>query len=73
MLAKYVKKCILKLYNKYKEEKDMKKILKKVTGSLIAAIPVMATFAMIVSANNVASPRWGQPTPPNSLKKYRKF
>lgn len=51
----------------------MKKILKKVTGSLIAAIPVMATFAMIVSANNVASPRWGQPTPPNSLKKYRKF
>lgn len=51
----------------------MKKLFKKAIGSLIAVIPVMSVFAMTVSANNLASPRLGQPVPPKNLKKYRKF
>ena len=51
----------------------MKKFLSKVIGMLIAALPVIATIAMTVSANSIATPNWGQPTPPKSLKTYRKF
>lgn len=55
------------------EEKQMKKVLTKVIGILIAALPVVATMAMTVSANSIATPTWGQPVPPESIKKYRKF
>ena len=51
----------------------MKKFLSKAIGSFIAVIPVIAVFAMTVSANNIASPMCGQPVPPANLKKYRKF
>lgn len=51
----------------------MKKFLSKAIGLLIAIIPVMAAFAMTLSANSIASPIHGQPIPPKSLKKYRKF
>lgn len=51
----------------------MKKFLGKTIGLLMAAIPVVAMFAMTVSANNIASPMAGQPVPPENLKKYRKF
>lgn len=51
----------------------MKKFLSRAIGLFIAAIPVIAVFAMTVSANNIASPTCGQPIPPKNLKKYRKF
>lgn len=51
----------------------MKTFFKKAIGSIIAVIPVMAALAMVVSANSIASPVHGQPVPPKSLKKYRKF
>lgn len=51
----------------------MKKFLSKAIGSLIAVIPVITAFAMMVSANNIASPNFGQPVPPKNLKEYRKF
>lgn len=51
----------------------MKKFLSKALASFVAAIPVIAMFSMAVSANNIASPLMGQPTPPENLRKYRKF
>lgn len=51
----------------------MKKFLNKAIGAFIAIIPVVAAFAVTVSANNIASPHASQPVPPKSLKKYRKF
>lgn len=51
----------------------MKNILKKAVKSLLAVIPVVAVVAMVVSANNIASPYMGQPTPPKNLREYRKF
>lgn len=51
----------------------MNKLLKKVLSAFIAAIPAIAAVAMVVSANSIASPTYGQPVPPPSLKKYRKF
>ncbi len=51
----------------------MKNGLYKVMATLIAAIPVVAAFAVTVSANNIASPNFGQPVPPKNLKEYRKF
>lgn len=51
----------------------MKKFFSKVIGLFIAVIPVIAAFAIMVSANNIASPCAGQPVPPQNLKKYRKF
>lgn len=51
----------------------MKNCLKKAAAAAISAIPAVATVAMTISANNIASPYNGQPVPPASLKKYRKF
>ncbi len=51
----------------------MKKLLLKAMGGLIAVLPVITMFAVTVSANNAATPILGQPVPPESLKKYRKF
>lgn len=51
----------------------MKKIFKKAIGAFIAVIPAVAAVAMTISANSIASPYNGQPVPPESLKKYRKF
>lgn len=51
----------------------MKKIVNNLISTLIAGIPAVAAFAMIVSANSIASPMCGQPIPPVNLKKYRKF
>lgn len=51
----------------------MKQIMLKAAKALIAVLPVMAMFAVTVSANTIASPTCGQPVPPENLKKYRKF
>ena len=51
----------------------MKRIISKAISLFVAVIPVIAEFAMLTSANNVASPFIGQPIPPKKLKKYRKF
>lgn len=51
----------------------MKRLFNKAMASFVAAIPVIAAFAITVSANNVASPTCGQPVPPETLKRYRKF
>lgn len=58
---------------KEKEDKKMKKFLNKFVSLSITAISVISVFAVIVSANNVASPICGQAIPPKNLKKYRKF
>lgn len=51
----------------------MKKFLIKTMKAFISVLPVMAMFSITVSANTIASPICGQPVPPASLKKYRKF
>lgn len=51
----------------------MKKIMLKAAKALVTALPVIAMFAVTVSANTIASPCVGQPVPPENLKKYRKF
>lgn len=51
----------------------MKKFFAKTVKGLVAALPTMTKFSVTVSANTVASPICGQPVPPASLKKYRKF
>lgn len=51
----------------------MKKTVLKIFTGLMAVVPTIACFAMVASANSTASPFIGQPTPPESLKKYRKF
>lgn len=51
----------------------MKNILNKVMKAFISVLPVMAMFAVTVSANTIASPTCGQPISPINLKKYRKF
>lgn len=51
----------------------MKKFLVKAMKGLMAALPVITMFSVTVSANTIASPMCGQPVPPASLKKYRKF
>lgn len=51
----------------------MKALLKKAAAALVAVIPAITALAMTISANNIASPCNGQPVPPESLKKYRKF
>ena len=56
-----------------KEDRMMRNILVKATKAFIAVLPVLAMFSVTVSANTIASPVCGQPVPPASLKKYRKF
>ncbi len=51
----------------------MKKAAAKIMMTLLALIPVISAFAITVSANNAASPVVGQPVPPKSVKKYRRF
>lgn len=51
----------------------MKKLFVKAIGVFIAVLPVITMFSVTVSANTSASPVCGQPIPPVSLKKYRKF
>ncbi|MDO5396493.1 MAG: cyclic lactone autoinducer peptide [bacterium] len=51
----------------------MKNCLRKIAAAAVSVIPAMAAIAMTISANNIASPFIGQPVPPESLKKYRKF
>ena len=60
-----------------KEEKVMlskaKKIVNKGVSFAIKAMPVIIPALLIINANSVASSMNGQPTPPASLKNYRKF
>lgn len=51
----------------------MKNTLTKAMKAFISVLPVMAMFAVTVSANTIASPVCGQPVPPANLKKHRKF
>ena len=51
----------------------MKKIMLKAAKALVTALPVIAMFAVTVSANTIASPCVGQAVPAENLKKYRKF
>lgn len=40
---------------------------------LLRVVPACAMLAVIANANSAVSPWNGQPTPPENLKKYRKF
>lgn len=51
----------------------LKKIKDGVVKLLLSAIPIITVAVLTISANSVASPTNWQPTPPASLKKYRKF
>ena len=51
----------------------MKIFFEKAVKGLMAVLPVITMFSVTVSANTIASLTCGQPVPPASLKKYRKF
>lgn len=51
----------------------MKRIFINVVKGLLAVLPAITMFSIIISANTTASPIWGQPTPPIDFRKYRKF
>ncbi len=51
----------------------MKKAFTKVSMFLLKAVPVVATLALIINTNSVATPVNGQPKAPANLKKYRLF
>ena len=51
----------------------MKKTIEKISLIVLKAIPVMATLALIINTNSVATPINGQPEMPSSAKKYRLF
>lgn len=50
-----------------------KKILKKGVSFTMKALPVIVPVLMVIHTNATASAINGQPTPPASMKKYRKF
>ena len=50
-----------------------KKIFKKGIGFAMKALPVIVPALLVIHTNATASAINGQPTPPESIKKYRKF
>lgn len=53
--------------------KNTRKIINKGIGFAMKALPVIVPALLIIHANSTASVINGQPTPPASIKKYRKF
>lgn len=53
--------------------KNTRKIINKGIGFVMKALPVIVPALLVISTNSTASPINGQPTPPASIKKYRKF
>ncbi|MCI8404175.1 MAG: hypothetical protein HFE49_04655 [Clostridia bacterium] len=53
--------------------KNTRKIINKGIGFAMKALPVIVPALLVISTNSTASPINGQPTPPASIKKYRKF
>lgn len=51
----------------------MKNLQTKLFSSLIKIIPICSMVMLIVSSNSTMSKINGQATPPQNLKKYRKF
>lgn len=54
-------------------KENLKKSMSKGINGIIKILPVILPIALIVSSNSAASFANGQPVPPESLKKYRKF
>lgn len=73
MLSKSKYILLLLMNTSDKEDKIMKRFLVKAAKAFVAVLPVVAMFSVTVSANTIASPVFGQPVPPASLKKHRKF
>lgn len=51
----------------------MKKTLNKVFRFAMNSLPMVLTAMLVIHTNSTSSLFNGQPTPPASLKKYRKF
>ncbi|MBQ3124842.1 MAG: hypothetical protein IJC09_05435 [Clostridia bacterium] len=51
----------------------MKKALNKAFGFAMRTLPMVMATLLVIHTNSTASLANGQPTPPASLKKYRKF
>ena len=51
----------------------MKKFLNKGISFAMKAIPVIVPVLLVIHTNATASTANGQPTPPASIKNYRKF
>lgn len=51
----------------------LKELVKKASFWAMKAVPVIVPMLMVMHANSIASSINGQPTPPESLKNYRKF
>ena len=51
----------------------MKKIFNKVVSFSLKMMPVILTGLLIIHTNSTASIINGQPVPPASVRKYRKF
>ena len=52
---------------------NSKKIINKAISFAMKTLPVVVPALLIIHANSVASGMNGQPTPPETLKNYRKF
>lgn len=55
------------------KKNNFKSVLKKFVCFAISAVPVILPALLTIHANSTASVVNGQPTPPDGLKKYRKF
>lgn len=51
----------------------MKKVFDKVVSFAMKMMPVILTGLLIIHTNSTASGFNGQPVPPASVRKYRKF
>lgn len=55
------------------KRKGLKKAFNKITFWVMKAVPVILPMVMLVHANSTTCVINGQPEPPASLRKYRKF
>lgn len=55
------------------KKNNFKSIVKQFVCFATKAIPVILPVLLVIHTNSTASGINGQPTPPDSLKKYRKF
>lgn len=53
--------------------KGTRKIFNKGVGFVMKSLPVILPVLLVIHTNATASGVNGQPTPPDSIKKYRKF
>lgn len=53
--------------------KVSKKVFNKGVALVMKSLPVILPALLVIHTNATASTANGQPTPPDSIKKYRKF